>query len=334
VAWRCVPRTGGRPEPLRRRSLAALAACGLLPWLAGCGEPDAPLNVGTIVFPGYELLFLARESGLLKAADGRLVELLSSTDNLRLMEDGRLDAATLTLDEVLGLRSRGVDLRIVAVLDVSDGADALMARGGISTLAELKGRRLGVEDSAMGAVMFDAVLQAADLHLEDVVKVPITADQAVAAFQAETVDAVITFEPWVSQLEALGAVRIFDSAQVPDRVVDVLAVKASVIEKRPAAVGRLVAAHFEALTRYRADPAAASAVMAARLQVEPAEVPASFKGLRLPDAEGNRAVLREGGRFHLAVRSIQAMMIERRLLDSGIPLDGLVDTRFLPEPRG
>jgi NitT/TauT family transport system substrate-binding protein len=331
VACLGTPQPRGLRDGQRRRSLAALAACGLLPWLAGCGEPDAPLNVGTIVFPGYELLFLAREAGLLSGTQVRLVELLSSTDNLRLMEEGRLDAATLTIDEVLGLRARGIDLRIVAVLDVSDGADALMARGGISTLAELKGRRVGVEDSAMGAVMYDAVLRAAGLHLEDVVKVPITADQAVSVFRAEQVDAVIAFEPWVAQLESMGAVRLFDSARIPDRVVDVLAVKAEVIRRRAAAVQHLVNAHFAGLARFRADPGASAPLLAPRLQIEPSEVPAAFKGLRLPDAQGNREVLRDGGRFHLAVRSLQAVMIERRLLASGIPLDALVDTRFLPE---
>jgi NitT/TauT family transport system substrate-binding protein len=315
----------------RRRWLGALAAGSLLPWMAACGEPDPPLNVGTIVFPGYELLFLARETGLLAPDQARLVELLSSTDNLRLMEEGRLDAATLTVDEVLGLRSRGVDLRIVAVLDISDGADAVMARAGIGTLAQLKGARVGVEDSAMGAVMFDALLAAAKLHLEDVTKVPITADQAVSAFQSELVEVVVTFEPWVAELEGLGAVRLFDSSRIPDRVVDVLAVKADVIERRGAAVKHLVAAHFDALARFRADAASASRVMAARLQVEPQEVPAAFKGLRLPDAAANRQVLRPGGRFDAAVQAVQAMLQERRMLTRVVPLQGLVDTRFLPE---
>ena len=326
-----VPRRAVVSSPARRRWLGALVAGSLLPWLAACGEPDAPQNVGTIVFPGYELLFLARETGLLASDQARLVELLSSTDNLRLMEEGRLDAATLTVDEVLGLRSRGVDLRIVAVLDISDGADAVMARAGISTLQALKGARVGVEDSAMGAVMFDALLSAAGLHLEDVTKVPITADQAVSAFQSELVDVVVTFEPWVAQLEGLGAVRLFDSTRIPDRVVDVLAVKADVIERRGAAVRHLVAAHFSALGRFQADAASASRVMAARLQVEPHEVPAAFKGLRLPDAAANRQVLRTGGRFDTAVQAVQAMMQTRRMLTQVVPLQGLVDTRFLPE---
>ena len=318
----------------RRRALGLAAGSALwasLGVLSGCGDPDPPLKVGTIVFPGYEFLFLARESGLLKPEEVRLVELLSSTDNLRLVEENRLDAATLTVDEVMATRAKGVDLRIVAVLDVSEGADAVMARAGITTPEQLRGRRLAAEDNAMGVVMLDAVLQAASLRVEDVVKVPFTADQSVMMFQSEKVDAVVTFEPWVSQLEALGAVRVYDSTRVPDRIVDVLAVRQEVIVKRPKAVARLVAAHYQALALYRRDPVLASKLMAARLQLTPQEVPSSYRGLRLPDAAACREMLRPGGRFDGTVQALQQLMVERRLLERSASFEQLVDARFLPQ---
>ena len=51
--------------------------------LAACQAPVAPIRVGSIVFPGYELMFLARELGLLNERQVRLVELLSNTDTVR-----------------------------------------------------------------------------------------------------------------------------------------------------------------------------------------------------------------------------------------------------------
>ena len=318
------------PSLARRRWLAGATGAAMLAGLSACGSPEPPLKVGTIIFPGYEFLFLARELGLFKPEEVRLVELLSSSDNLRLMEESRLDAATLTVDEVMATRAKGVDLRIVAVLDVSVGADAVMARAGVNGPEQLRGRRVGAEDGAMGAVLLDAVLQAGGLRVEDVVKVPITADQSVMMFQAEKVDAVVTFEPWVSQLEALGAVRVYDSTRVPDRIVDVLAVRQDVIVKRPEDVTQLVAAHYEALARYRRDPAQASQRMAARLQLTPEEVPQSYRGLHLPDAAGCREMFRPGGRFDGTVQALQKLMVERRLLARSASLEQLVDARFLP----
>ena len=324
-------RNAGSHDPGRRRVVAGAAAAAVLACLSGCGDPAPPLKVGTIVFPGYEFLFLAREWGLLPAREFRLIELLSSSDNLRLMEEGRLDAVTCTLDEVMALRARGQDLRIVAVLDVSEGADAVMARAGIGRPEQLRGRRIGAEDTAMGAVLFDAVLGAASLRVEDVIKVPITADQSVAMFQSSLLDAVVTFEPWVSQLEALGAVRVYDSAQVPDRIVDVLAVRGEVIAKRPESVRQVVAAHFDAQARFRgAEQNAASVLMSSRLQLAPQDVPSSFRGLRLPDPAANRDMLRPGGRFDQVARDLQKVLVERRLLDRMVPFESLSDSRFLP----
>jgi NitT/TauT family transport system substrate-binding protein len=54
--------------------------------------------VGSIVFPGYESLFLAREAGLLEERQVRLIELLANTDTLRALAAGQLEAAALTLD--------------------------------------------------------------------------------------------------------------------------------------------------------------------------------------------------------------------------------------------
>ena len=183
----------------------------------------------------------------------------------------------------------------------------------------------------MGVVLLDAVLQAASLRLEDVIKVPMTADQSVAMFQSEMVDAVVTFEPWVSQLEALGAVRIYDSRRVPERIVDVLAVRQEVIVKRPEDVQRLVAAHFEALAHHRRDPVHTSSLMGPRLQLSAQEVPASFRGLRVLDPAGNRELMRVGGRFEATVQGLQKLMVERRLLDSSVSFNQIADLRFLPQ---
>ncbi|MFM8767126.1 MAG: ABC transporter substrate-binding protein [Rubrivivax sp.] len=298
--------------------------------LAGCGDPEPPLKVGTLVSPGHEFLFLARETGLLPPQEVRLVELLSPTDNLRLLEESRLDAATLTVDEVMATRAKGVDLRIVAVLDVSNGAHAVMARAGIAKPELLRARRVAAEDSAVGLVMLEGVLRAASLRVEDVIKVPIATDQSVLMFQAEKVDAVVTVEPWVSQMEALGAVRVYDSTRMPERIVDVLAVRQEVVVKRPKAVASLVAAHYQALAQYRRDPVQASGLMAPRLQLAPHEVPSSLRGLSLPDAAACREMLRPGGRFDSTVQALQQLMVERRLLERAVSFEQLVDPRFLP----
>lgn len=312
----------------RRQVLQCISGALASPLLAACSPPLANFNVGTIVFPGYEFLHLASEMGLYRDRGIRLVEMLSSTDNQRVLATGRVQAATLTIDEVMTARAEGLDLRVVLVFDVSAGADAVMAKPTVRSVKDIAGLRVGVEDGAMGVVMFEALLAAAGLKADQVVKVPMTADQSLQTYDSGKVDALVTFEPWVTQLEARGAKRLLDSTAVPERIVDVLAVHADAIEPYAGPIRSLVQGHFVARQRFLADPTA-GAPMAARLEVPAAEVPQAFRGLLLPDVQENLRILRPGGRFDQSVQELQKVFLARGLLRRAIPTTDMVDTRFL-----
>ncbi len=146
-------------------TFAAAAALG------GCSFGEPLLRLGAQPWPGYELLYLAREKGWLDGDAIRLVEMPSASDSIQALFAGALEGAALTLDEVLSVSAAGLSLKVVAVLDVSLGADVLLAQPRFRTLAELKGRRVGVENSATGALMLEGALAAAQLSLREIVPV-------------------------------------------------------------------------------------------------------------------------------------------------------------------
>lgn len=326
-----MPRSALARASLSRRQALVGAAVGA-GWLTGCQAPRPPLRVGSIVFPGYELTFLARELGLLRSGELHLVEMSSNTDTLRALALGRLEAANLTLDEVLVGRNEGLDLRVVLVLDVSAGADVVMATPAVATLADLKGRRIGAEEGATGAVMLGALLDAAGLSVDQVHKVPTTLVYSVEAFKNQRLDAIVTAEPWASELEAQGAHRLFDSSAAPGLIVDVLAVRGDALARSPDTVRQLVAGHLTALARFRAEPAQVAPAMAARLRLTPDGVPGAFRGLDLPDAAANRRWLTAGGDLQRAATHLGRLMLERQLIGQAPDLAALADPRFLPPP--
>jgi len=315
--------------PRRRALLRAGLSAALAP-LAACTPPQPALRVGVIVFPGYEPLIAAREVGRLDPQRVRLVEMRSSTDTQQALGVQHLEGAGMTLDEVLAARADGLDLRVVAVLDESVGADVVMARAPLRRPQDVAGRRVGVEAGAVSAVMLDAMLQHAGLGAADVIKVPITQATAVRMWNERQLDAVVTCEPFASALAQRGAVRLFDSQAVPGRIVDVLAVTADAVAQQPDAVRQLVAAHFEGLRLMQAQDPQATAAMAARLRVPPAELPAAFRGLQLPDAARNHALL-DGGTLRQSAEALRTLMLAQGLLprDPG-GLEALTDARFLP----
>jgi NitT/TauT family transport system substrate-binding protein len=315
-----------------------LLAAGLalpLAGLFGCDRPAPLLRVASIVWIGYEPLFLARELGYYDHSGLRLIEPPSSTDSLMALATGDVEAACLTLDECLIARVGGLDLRVVLVFDDSAGADAFMARPGIKTLAELRGKRVGVEDTANGALMLAKTLEAAGLAPADVVKVPVVGDRQVAAYQAGEVDAVVSFEPYATRLAGLGAVRLLDTTRFPGLIVDVLAVRAAALDKFSAPLAKLVDGYFRALGHLAGSPGDAAARMAPRMGIAPDDVLRALQGVHMMDRAANLAWLAgPEPRLLAAARRVGGIMFESGLLRQEPSLDRLADARFLGPVRG
>lgn len=316
---------------LCRRTLLGSLLAGTTAGLWACqGEPVMPLRLGAHPWPGYELFFLARTQGRLDADQVRLVEMPSASASLRGLAAGSLEAAALTLDEVLSAVGRGLGLRVVAVLDVSLGADVVLARPGIGAVTDLPGRRIGVEATATGAVMLDAMLARHGLRKEDVQIVPMAADQHERAWREGRVDALVTFEPISSHLLADGARQLFSSAEVPGRIVDVLAVRGDVLATRGDALRQALAGHFQALESLRTQPAQVLPLLAPRLGQPPNEVAKAFAGLQMPGVADNLAWLRDGGQLEESAARLRGVMLAAGLLTQAVELQGLATDAYLP----
>ncbi|WP_137919105.1 ABC transporter substrate-binding protein [Hydrogenophaga sp. 2FB] len=274
---------GSRAWFSRARAWAArpLVATGLVFGLIACGElPQPPLVVGLNTWVGYDPLVLARDRGLADAQQVKVVELISSAEALRHLRNGLLDAAGLTMDEALRLVDSGFDVRIIAVLDTSAGADVVVAAPRIRNLQALRGERIAVEDATVGTLMLERLLRKARLQREDVTVVRMDATQHLTALQSERVAAAVSYAPMDGPIQAQGYRAIFDSRQLPGEIVDVLVVRADVLRQRPQAVDALLRAWAAGLDAMQQDPAGAAASLAPGADLSPAQYQAVQRGLR------------------------------------------------------
>ena len=300
--------------------------------LTACTEPPAaPLRVATIPWPGYETLHLAQKLDYFTPAQVRLVELASTSQSAKAFRNGAVDAALLTLDEALSLMQYGVDLRVLLILDISNGADAVIAKPEITHLQALRGKRIGVEANAIGALMFDALLTEAKLSVQDVQVVNLGSHEHAAAYRNGVIDAVVTLDPVRTKLLAEGAHILFDSSQIPGRIVDVLVVRPPVLESHPAALKALIAAHFKALDYLNQQPQAAAELLAPYLGVATEDVIPQFANLKQPNVAENHALL-SGAAPPLVTtaKQLAALMERQHLLEHKVDPGTLVDARFLP----
>jgi NitT/TauT family transport system substrate-binding protein len=310
-----------------------LAALTLSAGLAACspGVRDAPLQLAANRYwPGYGPIFLAQDLGYLHPDRVVVNEMPSTTDVIASWRNRSIDLAALTLDEALMLAETRDDVRILFVADISMGGDAVIAKPTIERIEDLRGKRIGVESTAVGAYILSRALETGHLTTRDVTIVPLTVDLQHSAFANGEVDALVTYEPLVTLLEQEGARRLFDTAQIPGEVVDVMVVRQDVLESRPEDVANITDAWFRAVETFERESDTALSTMAVRSGVTAEVFMISMKGILVPDrAESDQLISGDAPGLLGPARRLVEVMRSAELLNSSIdPAELLIEGTF------
>lgn len=322
--------TTTRRQVLRWGIAAAAIATGVLG--PACAR-QARLAVGVQTWAGFQFLTLADRRGWYVDHPLELRRFESADAIATALSEGSVDAATLTLDEAIRLRSQAPDLQVALVCDVSAGADVVLARPDIGKLAGLRGRHLGVEKTALGALMLAETLHAAGLDTSDVQVVQIEEDHY-RAWHRGGLDAVLTYGDSAERLQQEGLVALADSRSLHQVIFDVLVVPRSrgVVHRR--ALRTLIDGHFRALDLWRQNPIDASYELAPLLETQPEDVGDAYKGLDLPDVASNRRWLEAPAtRLSETARHVTQVLVSAGWLERAPDLGDLFTAAYLPPIR-
>jgi NitT/TauT family transport system substrate-binding protein len=303
--------------------------------LVSCVKEAPPLlRVGTNIWPGYETLYLARSLGYYDNTPIRLVDYPSGTEEVRAYRNGEIEAAGISIDQALVLAAINRDVRIVTVMDFSAGGDAILGKPNIKKLPDLKGRRVGVESTALGAFVITRALGKVALSPKDVEIVPLQVSEHERAFKEGKIDAVVTFGPPLTKLLATGAKILFDSKQIPGEIVDVLILRSSAIQNQPDAVQALINGRFRALEYLQNNPLDAARRIAPRTGVTPEQFLQSLEGLSQPNLQKNQRLLSKNNPALLnSIKLLSDVMLENNLLPKPVDTTHLLDDRFVNEAK-
>lgn len=308
-------------------TLSHFAYGGILDSLFGSEQQEPVLSIGTNVWPGYEPLYLARALNKVDAKKINLVEYSSATQVIKAFRGKSIQVAALTLDEVLLLKELGMEPRVILIMDISDGADVIVAKPEFSSIKALKGKRIGVEASALGAYVLSRALQEHGMVQSDVKIVSLEVDEIERAYSEDQIDAAVTFEPVRHRLLKQGAVQVFDSSEIPGEIVDVLVTTKQSLETNPNNLQHVIDGWFETLGFMQANQNDAATILSKRLKISPKEVIDSYDGLKLPDRSENVSLM--SGKSSKSMANAQKLM--QTMLSNGI-LKKEVDLVDLFEP--
>jgi NitT/TauT family transport system substrate-binding protein len=273
------------------KSFIKLVLLVVAAFLTSCQPPAQPLRIVSSPWPGYEPLYLARDLGYLKQDSVRITELPSSNLNMEAFSNGSTDLSTLTLDETLTLLAKGHKLRILLVMDISNGADAVVAKPTIKSLAELKGKRVAMENIPLGAYILSRILDKSGLKATDIDVVPMPEDKHEKAYLQDKIDAAITMEPFKTRIIKAGANVLLDSSQIPDEIFDLIVVREDVYRARRADLCQLTQQWFRTLDYVQANPKEAYTRMGKRMGTTEEDFRSALAGLKVPLRKENKQLL-------------------------------------------
>lgn len=266
----------------------------------GCSLSKKPevLRVGILSWPGYEPLALA-DSLNYYDENIKIIRFPSVIDVLGAMRNGTIDVASLTIDESIVYAQNNPEIRAFLICDISNGGDGIVAKEGITTAAQLKGKRIAAEESALSSYILNRFLKLSDLQLSDITVVPINYDIQRQAFSSDQADAVITYNPVKDQLIAQGGTLLFDSSKMPGEIVDVLIARDSVLKEKKASVSLLVNGWFKSLEYMSKNSKDANKRMASFEGVSEELFARSLEGIKIPNRQESLKMLTKGtGSIH------------------------------------
>jgi NitT/TauT family transport system substrate-binding protein len=305
---------------MTRVHAAAFAAVCVM-WLASCGpEPVPPLRIGTFPGPTSELVFLAQHRGWLPPSDYRLVEFINDGEVMRAFRNGSIEAAFISLDEVLALAQSGLDPVILFVAAESRGNDAIVAQADVTSFADLRGRRVAVQVNSVSAYLLRRSLKTAGLAVKDLQIVNLPPDRHRAAFMRRDVDAVVTAEPVRAQILELGGVELFNSAALPLELMGVTIISGAYLEQHGERASTLCTAWRKAETDI--DSADARAWVAAHMKVTPESLETMLDAVRLITRSDSDSLLGPPRpRLMATAARIQSHLLDAGLLSHSFALD-------------
>jgi NitT/TauT family transport system substrate-binding protein len=295
------------------------ASMGVNPWIG-----QAPLHVAQA--KGF-----FREAGL----DLDVKTFGANLEMIPAFSAGQLQGiSAMPSSEAVLMAANGTDYRVVGIMDLSAGGDAILARNSIGDIQDFKGKQIAVQEGGLGHFFVLQVLKEAGLSGEDITIVNAGPDAAAAAYQSGNVDIAFTYSPYLEQANAEqpdGRI-IYDTSKMPMAIIDLNLVSVDFAQNHPEAVQAFLKGIFKAQEFLQTNPDEAYTIVAEPLGIQPDEVGEQLQGVELPDLQTNMEMMSnpQSDVYLLNALTEMAEFLQAQgQIDTVPDLSRLVDSEFL-----
>ncbi|WP_416675216.1 ABC transporter substrate-binding protein [Egbenema bharatensis] len=316
----------------------ALNACVRAPRIAATSAASdlATFSFGFPLWTGNLPFFVAKEKGFFEevglSVNARDFDAIAEA--FPAFNANQFQGIAPASSEVVSLFAEGSPGRLVTVMGISVGADVIMARNSVASVADFKGKQIAVQKGGIGHFFVLQALAEAGLSETDVTILNIDPITAAKAYEVGNVEIAYSYPPFSSGAIAAqpdGRI-IYDSSTSTLVLADTYFVSTGAIENEPQTIEAFLTGIFKGVEFYNTNPDEAIAITARQLRMRPQEVREQLEVIRFPTLQMNMDMLTnpQSDRYLLDTLTVFANFLEEQKLIDAIPnLPELVEPRFV-----
>lgn len=248
-------------------TLAKSLLCALVLALAVAVQPAAAakkesFRVAWSIYVGWMPWAYAAEKGIVdKWAEkyGIEIEVVQINDYIESINQytaGAFDGCVMTNMDALSIPAGGgLDSTALIVGDFSNGNDGMVVKGDLG-IADLKGKNVNLVELSVSHYLLARALDSVAMAERELTVVNTSDADMVAAFKTSEVEAVVTWNPLLSEIAAEpGAKVLYTSAEIPGEIIDMMVVNTETLADNPDFGKALVGAWYETMSIMMKDDA-------------------------------------------------------------------------------
>jgi NitT/TauT family transport system substrate-binding protein len=313
---------------MKRLALAA----AVLALTLNAHAQNTPVAIGMSGWTGFAPLTLAKEAGIF-AKNGLDVTIrkIPQKDRHLAILSGDIQCAATTVETWIAWNAAGVATTQIFQLDKSYGADGMVVKPAITSIKDLKGKKVAADAPGTATYFTLAwMLKKNGLSIKDVDVVnlsPQAAANAMIAGNAQ-LDAAMTYEPFLSAVRAKPeAGKILATTLDYPMIMDTFGCTPKFLAENPKAAQALADSYFQALEMIKADPKKSFEIMGADVKQSAEAFEASQKFLRWQDKAANQKFF--AGEHAAFSKEAAELLLEAGIIRQIPDLTKLADTRFI-----
>jgi len=220
-------------------------------WLNIGGNNSAnKITIGYLPSDHDSALFVADAQGLYKekGIETELVQFNNGGDLMTAMASGEVDVGYVGISPVLSSIEKGVPVKIISAAQNEGSGIIVSNNSGIKAAADLSGKTVATPgEASIQYVLLNYYLSRNGLSMANVNASAMKTPSINDAINTNTIDAGVTFQPFVSTSEAAGNTVLATSNDIlPDHPCCVVVASQDLIDKHPDTVKNIVDIHENA----------------------------------------------------------------------------------------